>query len=67
MNSPEAKRPYFETVREGEETLCAAGIVYCHRHPEQPANKFVLREPKDDRQNSGRPAISLLSVLMDDA
>ena len=27
MNSPEAERPYFEIVREGEGTLCAAGSV----------------------------------------
>ena len=47
--------------------LCVWLVVYCHRHPEQPANKFVLREPKHDRQNSGRPAKSLLSVLMEDA
>ena len=47
--------------------LCVRLVVYCHRQPEQPANKFVLREPKHDRQNSGRPAKSLLSVLMEDA
>ena len=47
--------------------LCVRLVVYRHRHPEQPANKFVLREPKHDRENSGRPAKSLLSVLMEDA
>ena len=47
--------------------LCVWLVVYCHRHPEQPANKFVLREPKHDRENSGRPAKSLLSVLTEDA
>ena len=47
--------------------LCVRLVVYCHRQPEQPANNFVLREPKHDRQNSGRPAKSLLSVLMEDA
>ena len=47
--------------------LCVRLVEYCHRHPEQPGNKFVLRESKHDRQNSGRPAKSLLSVLMEDA
>ena len=57
LNGPISK--LFEKVKE----LCVRLVVYCHRQPEQPANKFVLREPKHDGQNSGRPAISLLSVL----
>ena len=61
LNGPISK--LFEKVKEHWVWL----VVYCHRHPEQLANKFVLRDPKHDRQNSGRPAKSLLSVLMEDA
>ena len=44
----------FEKVKE----LCVRLVVYCHRHSQQSAYKFVLREPKHDRQKSGRPAKS---------
>lgn len=60
LNSPISK--LSEKVKE----LWVWLIVYCHRHPELPTNNVILWEPKHGRQNSGRPAKSLLCILMED-
>ena len=40
---------------------------HCYRHPELPANKVVLWTPTHGRQNRGRPCLTMINSLMQDA
>ena len=52
-----------EKMKEGR--LLLAG--HCHRHPELPASKVIVWEPKHGRRDHGRPSKTLLTTLIEDA
>ena len=54
--------PILKISEEKERRLRLAG--HCHRHPEMPASKVELTH---GRRDPGRPAKTLLSILMEDA
>ena len=66
MKSPDAERPYFEIVREGEGTLCVADGVLPSPSWTAHQQRHIMGTKTWQTKNSGRPAKSLLCILKED-